>query len=117
MSSPQNLAERGMTIGLRALNRLAASDLLDRLGLRDPAERLLHGASKTTARTAAQAGRTFAAAQKLSRPARQPRERRDQFDLTPTEEQQMLTESVRAFADRELRRAAAQSDSDCARAA
>jgi hypothetical protein len=87
MSSPQNLAERGMTIGPRALNRLAASDLLDRLGLRDPAERLLHGASKTTARTAAQAGRTFAAAQKLSRPARQPRERRDQFgrDLGPDE--------------------------------
>ena len=76
-----------MAVGLRALNRLAASDLLDRIGLREPAEKFLHEASKTTARTAAQAGRTFAAAQKLSRPARQPRARRsDLFDLTPSDE-------------------------------
>ncbi len=115
MSSP-NLAERGMTIGLRALGALAASDLLDRLGLRDPAQRLLHGASKTTSRTAARAGRTFAAAQRLSRPARQPREPRALFDLRPSDEQQMLTESVRAFAQNELRAAAAASDADLATA-
>ena len=80
-----------MALGLRALNRLASSELIDRLGLREPTERFLHGASKTTVRTAARAGRTFAAAQKLSRPARQPRARRsDLFDLTPSDEQQML---------------------------
>ena len=49
MSSQQNLAERSMAIGLRALGRLASSDLVDRLGLRQPTERFLHGASKTTA--------------------------------------------------------------------
>jgi alkylation response protein AidB-like acyl-CoA dehydrogenase len=115
MSSQQNLAERGMAVGLRALNRLAASDLMDRFGLREPTERLLHGASKTTARTAARAGRTFAAAQKLSRPARQPRAKRsDLFDLTPTDEQQMLTDSVRDFALRELRPAAEEADAECA---
>lgn len=73
MAQQQNLTERGMAIGLRALNRLASSDLIDRVGLREPTERLLHNASKTTMRTAANAGRTFAAAQKLARPARQPR--------------------------------------------
>jgi len=115
MSYQQNLAERGMTIGLRALNWLAASDLLDRLGLREPTERLLHGASKTTTRTAARAGRTFAAAQKLSRPARQPRaERSDLFDLEPTEEQQMLRDSVREFALAKLRPAAEAADEGCA---
>ena len=116
MSSPQNLAERGMTIGLRALNRLAASDLLDRLGLRDPAERLLHGASKTT--PDGRPGRpdvrgraeTVSSRASAAGAAGSVRPHAD-------EEQQMLTESVRAFADRELRRAAAQSDSDCARAA
>src|SRR5437763_5960878 len=99
MASQPNLAERGMAAGLRALNWLAASDLLDRLGLREPTERFLHSASKTTARTAASAGRTFAAAQKRSRPARQAKAgRTDLFDVTPTDEQQMLQDSVRDFA-------------------
>jgi alkylation response protein AidB-like acyl-CoA dehydrogenase len=98
-------------MGLRALNALASSDLIDRLGLRQPTERFLHGASKTTARTAARAGRTFAAAQKLSRPARQGRgPERGMFDLTPTDEQQMLRESVRDFALQKLRPAAEEAD-------
>src|SRR5437763_2569236 len=102
-----------MAVGLRALNRLAASDLLDRIGLREPAEKFLHEASKTTARTAAQAGRTFAAAQKLSRPARQPRARRsDLFDLTPSDEQHMLRESVRDFGLERLRPAAEAADAE-----
>jgi alkylation response protein AidB-like acyl-CoA dehydrogenase len=85
--------------------------LIDRLGLRQPTERFLHGASKTTARTAARAGRTFAAAQKLSRPARQGRgPERGMFDLTPTDEQQMLRESVRDFALQKLRPAAEEAD-------
>ena len=73
MATDQSLTERGMAVGLRALNKVASSGAIDRLGLRDPTLRLLHHASKTTGRTAARAGRTFAAAQRLSRPARQPR--------------------------------------------
>src|SRR5436305_11887333 len=111
MPTDQNIAERGMAVGLRALNRLASSGLVDRLGIRQPTERFLHGASKTTLRTAARAGRTFAAAQKLSKPARQPKAgRRDLFDLTPSDEQQMLSESVREFALDKLRPAAADAD-------
>ncbi len=111
----QNLAERGMMVGLKALNRLAGSDLVDRLGLRQPTERLLHEVSKNSMRTAARAGRTFAAAQKLARPARQPRgPRTDLFDLTPTDEQQMLRESVRDFAVAKLRPAAEHADAECA---
>jgi alkylation response protein AidB-like acyl-CoA dehydrogenase len=104
-----------MAVGLRALNRFASSPVVDRLGLRGQAERFLHGASKTTMRTAANAGRTFAAAQKLARPARQPRAKtRDLFDLEPTDEQQMLRESVQSFALEKLRPAAEQADADCA---
>lgn len=104
-----------MAIGLRALNRLAGSPAIDRFGLRQPTERLLHGASKTTIRTAATAGRTFVAAQRLSRPARQPKARQgDLFDLTPDDEQRMLTESVRQFALARLRPAAHAADAQCA---
>jgi hypothetical protein len=115
MASQPNIAERGMAAGLRALNWLAASDLLDRLGLREPTERLLQGASRSTARTAARAGRTFAAAQKLSRPARQPKgPRTDLFDLEPTDEQQMLRDSVREFSLAKLRPVAEEADAACA---
>ena len=111
----QNFTERGMAVGLRALNRLAGNGLIDRFGLRDPAQRVLHGASKATVRTATRAGRTFAATQKLSKPARQPRSgRSDLFDLTPDEEQQMLRESVREFALAKLRPAAQEADEACA---
>src|SRR5947207_11658750 len=115
MASSPSIAERGMAVGMRALNALASSSTIDRLGLRDPAVRFLHGASKTTTRTAATAGRTFAAAQRLSRPARQPTGRRsDLFDLTPSDEQQMLRDSTKEFALARLRPAAAEADADCA---
>jgi alkylation response protein AidB-like acyl-CoA dehydrogenase len=115
VSSQQNIAERGMAAGLRALNWLAASDLLDRLGLREPTERFLQGASRSSARTAARAGRTFAAAQKLSRPARQPKSpRTDLFDLEPSDEQQMLRDSVREFGQDKLRPVAGSADAACA---
>jgi alkylation response protein AidB-like acyl-CoA dehydrogenase len=113
--SQQNLTERSMAVGLRALNRLASNGLIDRFGLREPAERVLHGASKATVRTATRAGRTFAATQRLSKPARQPRAKRsDLFDLTPDDEQQMLRESVRDFALAKLRTAAIDADDACA---
>ncbi len=115
MSTQQNITERGMAIGLRALNRFAGSPVVDRLGLRLPAERFLNGASKTTMRTAATAGRTFAAAQGLTRPARQPTgSNPGLFDLTPTDEQRMLRDSVRDFARERLRPVAQAADDACA---
>jgi alkylation response protein AidB-like acyl-CoA dehydrogenase len=115
MATEPNLAERGMAIGLRALNWLGSSELLDRLGIRDQTERFLQTASRTSARTATRAGRTFAAAQKRSRPARQPSAgRSDLFDVTPSEEQRMLQDSVREFALSKLRAAAEDADASCA---
>ncbi len=115
MAPAPKIAERSMAVGLRALNRVASSEAIDRLGLRDPAVRLLHGASKTGARTAATAGRTFAAAQRLSRPARQPRVRQsDLFDLEPSDEQQMLRDAVRDFGIERLRPVAQEADTACA---
>src|SRR6202050_3554240 len=111
----QDLSGRSMQVALRALNRFASSPVIDRIGLRDPAERFLHGASRTTMRTAATAGRTFAAAQKLARPARQPRPPgAGLFAPTPSDEQAMLRDSVREFALDRLRPAAKAADEACA---
>ncbi|HLI59365.1 MAG TPA: acyl-CoA dehydrogenase family protein [Solirubrobacteraceae bacterium] len=113
---PQTLVERTMAVSLRALNRVASSDALDRLGWRSSAERLLRDVSRGGARTATRAGRTFVAAQKLARPARQPLARGPRlFDITPDDEQRMLRDAVGEFARDRLRPAA--SDADAAGAA
>ena len=115
MPPQQKLAERGMAAGLRAINWLASSDLMDRLGIRTQTERFLYSGSKTTVRFAATAGRTFQAAQRLGKPARQPKgPRTDLFDITPDDEQQMLSESVRDFALARVRPAAVDADAACA---
>jgi alkylation response protein AidB-like acyl-CoA dehydrogenase len=114
----QTLVERTMAVSLRALNRVAASDALDRLGWRSSAEKLLHDVSRGGARTATSAGRTFIAAQKLAGPARQPRAggsgRPTLFDITPDDEQRMLRDSVGEFALDRLRPAASEADAACA---
>jgi hypothetical protein len=113
---PPTLVERTMRLSLRALNKVASSPALDRLGIRDGAVKLLHDASRGGARTATRAGRTFAAAAQLAGPARQPRtgSGKGLFDLTPTDEQQLLRDSVGAFGVDQLRPAADAADSACA---
>ena len=86
-----SVAERGRSFGLRTVTRLAGSDVLDRVGMRKPAERALFRASKAGFRVAVAAGRTFSAAGKLGSPARQGKAKSaGLFDLTPDDEQGML---------------------------
>src|SRR4249919_3898796 len=109
----KGVAERGMGLGLRWLNRLAGSDLLDRIRIRKQVERALFSGTKNGFRTATAAGRTFKAAQRLGKPARQATGKpRSLFDLSPDDEQQMLQEGVRDFAEAKLRPAAKQADFD-----
>jgi alkylation response protein AidB-like acyl-CoA dehydrogenase len=104
-----------MGLGLRALNRLAGSDILDRTGMRKHVERALHQGSRNGFRTIGAANRTFSAAGKLGKPARQKASRgSDLFDLTPDDEQQMLSEAVGAFAGEQIRPAALAADTACA---
>ncbi|CAA9509254.1 MAG: Acyl-CoA dehydrogenase, Mycobacterial subgroup FadE24 [uncultured Solirubrobacterales bacterium] len=105
------ISDQGMKLGLWALNRFAGLGVLDRVGAREPAERLLHRASRDGTRTAARASRTFTAAAKLAQPSRLPAARSSGlFDLTPTDEQEMLVESFRSFAAERLRPAATEAD-------
>lgn len=94
-------------LGLAALNRLAGSKALDRLGLKKPTEKALYQASRTGFKVAGTAGRQFKAVKNLLSPARMENHQpTDLFDLTPTEEQAMVVESVRRFAEQALRPAA-----------
>lgn len=104
-----------MGLGLRTLNRIASSDLLDRMRIRKQVERVVFTTSKNGFRTATVAGRTFRAAQKLGKPARQGTGRAQElFDVTPDDEQQMFQEAVRDFAEAKVRPAAGAADSECA---
>jgi alkylation response protein AidB-like acyl-CoA dehydrogenase len=105
---------RGIALGLRAVRTLASSDVLDRLRMRDGATRALYRATREGFRAAGTAGRTFTAAKRLGAPARLTPARADLFDLTPTDEQQMLQEMLREFAAERLRPAAQAADEACA---
>jgi alkylation response protein AidB-like acyl-CoA dehydrogenase len=107
----KTVAERSMGVGLRALNWLAGSDLLDRIRMRKGVERALFQGTKGGFRSATVAGRTFKAAQQLGKPARQKRSRSaGLFDVTPDDEQQMFQEGGRAFAADKIRPAALEAD-------
>jgi alkylation response protein AidB-like acyl-CoA dehydrogenase len=109
----KGMAERSMGLGLRWLNKLAGSDLLDRIRIRKQVERALFTSTKNGFRSATAAGRTFKAAQRLTGPARQaPGKPRSLFDISPDDEQQMLQEGVRDFAEAKVRPVAKQADFD-----
>ncbi len=109
----KGVAERSMGLGLRWLNKLAGSDLLDRIRIRKQVERALFSGTKNGFRSATVAGRTFKAATNLTGPARQSTGKpRSLFDISPDDEQQMLQEGVRDFAEAKVRPIAKQADFD-----
>ncbi|HEU5252133.1 MAG TPA: acyl-CoA dehydrogenase family protein [Solirubrobacterales bacterium] len=107
----KGVAERSMGYGLRALNRLAGSDLLDRIRLRKQVEKALFQGTKNGFKGATAAGRAFKATQSLGKPARQKKGKsKGLFDLTPDDEQQMFQEAGQAFAADQIRKAALEAD-------
>ncbi len=110
-----NASERGMGLGLRALNRLAGSELLDRVGQRGRVERWVFQGTRGGFRAAEATSRRFSAAARLTRPVRQGHARASElFDLSLDEEQQMLREAIGAFAVEQVRPAALAADDACA---
>ncbi|WP_241004318.1 acyl-CoA dehydrogenase family protein [Conexibacter sp. SYSU D00693] len=105
------IADRGMAVGLRALRVAAGSPALDRLGLREQAEKAVFQLTKQGFKSAGTAGRTFQRVAGSGKPARQrPTTATGLFDLTPTDEQEMVVESLKAFATERLRPIAADAD-------
>lgn len=98
------------------LNRLAQTDLLDKVRLRKPAEQVVFSVTRTGFKTMTNASRTFAKAGKKGQPGTRPAPAAPSgvFDLTPGEDEQMLVDVVTEFADEIVRPAAAEADKACA---
>ncbi|MGN6251939.1 MAG: acyl-CoA dehydrogenase family protein [Marmoricola sp.] len=99
-----------------ALNKLAQSEVLDRFGLRKPTEQVVFTATRNGFKAVGAASRTFA--RKGSPGADGVRVRSAHptavFDLTPTEDEQMLVDVVTELAVEVLRPAASAADEACA---
>ena len=93
-----------MGIGLAVLNRIASSPAIDKLGLRKHTEKAVYHGSRTGFQAAGAAARTFKRVKGSGKPVRQARVGDSGvYDLTPTEDQQMIVGVVQEFAAEVLR--------------
>ncbi|MFE6926154.1 acyl-CoA dehydrogenase family protein [Nocardia sp. NPDC057663] len=102
-----------MGAAMRALTTITGSELAEKYNLRKPIERVTYEGTKTGFRTLGAATRTFAKATGGGQPKRlddNEAKTKDYFDLTPSDEQQMIVETVRDFAGEILRPAAYEAD-------
>ncbi|MET3963887.1 alkylation response protein AidB-like acyl-CoA dehydrogenase [Marmoricola sp. OAE513] len=109
--------EKRDPIGLAvvALNKLAQSDVLDRLGIRRTSEQTVFRVTSAGFKTASAAGRAFAKVGGKGGGKRVPSAQpTGLFDLTPSEDEQMLVDVVSEFADEVVRPAAAEANEACA---
>jgi alkylation response protein AidB-like acyl-CoA dehydrogenase len=101
-------------LGLAALNRIAGSKMLEALRLKKPTEKALYSASKAGFKVAGMTGKPFKTVKNLLSPARLEQHKTSElFDITPTEEQAMIVESVRRFSAEALRTSSADAESHC----
>ncbi|WP_433658287.1 acyl-CoA dehydrogenase family protein [Nocardia sp. CA-128927] len=102
-----------MGAAMRVMTTITGSELAEKYNLRKPIERVTYEGTKTGFRTLGAATRAFAKVTGNGQPKRlAPNEAKtkDFFDLTPSDEQQMITETVREFAAEILRPAAYDAD-------
>ncbi|GEM33217.1 putative acyl-CoA dehydrogenase [Nocardia neocaledoniensis NBRC 108232] len=98
---------------MRALTTITGSELAEKYNLRKPIDRVAYEGTKTGFRTLGAATRSFAKVTGGGQPKRLPyneAKTKDYFDLTPSDEQQMIVETVKDFAGEILRPAAYDAD-------
>lgn len=93
--------------GLRVLNRLADSSLMEKWGLEQRTQQLVYEGAKRVAETAAKAAKRLAP-KRSGAPGR----RAAKFNLSLSEEQQLMRDTLRRFADDEMRSVARKADDD-----
>ncbi|OUS32145.1 butyryl-CoA dehydrogenase [Gammaproteobacteria bacterium 45_16_T64] len=105
-----------MGIALAALNSIASSPVLDKLGLRETLEKTLYQGTKSGFQAIGATSRQFKNVVKLVSPARpaapESTTAKNLFDLSLSEEQQMMQESVQRFASDAIRPAAMDADAN-----
>ncbi|CAN5626268.1 acyl-CoA dehydrogenase family protein [soil metagenome] len=97
------------------LNKLAQSDLIDKVGLRRTTEQVVFSVTRDGFKTMTAAGRTFKKAGSIGKPGARPSptQAKAVFDLTPTEDEQMLVDVVTEFAEEVVRPAASEANETC----
>lgn len=98
---------------LRLLNQLAGSKTLERAGVLGPLEKLLYQGSKTSVSAAVEAVKRIRPVLQNLQPARMKPEGKSSsglFDLTETDSQAMVRETMKKFAKTTLRKAALHAD-------
>ena len=100
-----------LDVGMGLLTPLLGSEFLDRHNLRGPLNRALKFGVRNGFSAAGAATRQFKKIQGVGKPAtRLERSTADYFDLTPDDDQKMIIETVREFAEEILRPAARDAD-------
>lgn len=112
-SDTMTLADKGQRIGLRLIAKAGGLPGLKDKDVRSRVERYLYKGAVTGFRAQTAAGRTFARKKASGDPARPaPTKPRKTFDLTPTEDQQMIQGVARELAEEVVRPAAATADAE-----
>ncbi|MEL4161831.1 acyl-CoA dehydrogenase family protein [Corynebacterium bovis] len=90
---------------MRVLTRFTGSDLAAKYGLNEKVDRVAYESTKTGMRTLGAVNRTFAKSKGSGDPVRLPSEEPGKalWDLTPTEDQEMIVGAVKEFAEERLR--------------
>lgn len=100
-------------LGLNMLNRFAQSDWPDRLGMRKPIEKFLYTGSRTGFQLVGTLARRFdGKSSKLEGKQRLPAAAKGMFDISLSDEQQMMRDTLQRFAADVLRPAASAADHD-----
>ena len=99
------MAKDAVGYALTAVNKMASSSLLDKLGLRKLSERMAYSLTRGGFKVVTTGARAFAGEKPLKTAQRlaAPGHTTDLFDLNITQEQQMIRDSVRGFAQEILR--------------
>ena len=105
----QKILDDMMGGGLRVLNRIADSSLVERLGLEARAQQLVYEGAKRAAETAAKAAKRLSSRRTGDRASKPMK-----FDLSLSEEQQLMRDTLRRLADDVMQPAAREADDRCA---
>ncbi len=108
----ERVIRKAMGSSLRLLNRVAGSSWVDKAGLREPAEKALREGTRAGVKAATVLSRAL---------KKNGRARRDEegegaeatFDLTPTDEQALMVDTAKRFAEEVLRPMAEAADEAC----